>query len=253
MRSNAPIDDTLHDIADRIEAAQQANANELAGTIKQGGRELHEHSMRIEIERDNADGLDVAEDTDDAIIKAVRDLARWLYRALEAAYEAETDDEEVDDAIRADDWRFDASGDHFPRAPRPPGGIDPMALTRWCAEAGIPPGADLVARLANEALRSRRGIDAVHRLAEPHPGPRKSLARAHIEHGLAGMSRTTFAFVTNVLRDADATPPLPPEKTLAAETAERLGRVPAAAHALLVAGDPAAAADVVAYTDIAHA
>ena len=52
-------------------------------------------------------------EADEVVAEALRDLARWLYRRLEAEYEALTSDAEVDAAIVANDFSFTAVGRRF--------------------------------------------------------------------------------------------------------------------------------------------
>lgn len=51
--------------------------------------------MRIAIERDAPGYQDIAGDTEQAVIEAMRALARWLYRRLEAEYEHVMSDDAV--------------------------------------------------------------------------------------------------------------------------------------------------------------
>jgi hypothetical protein len=52
-------------------------------------------------------------DADEAVTKALRDLARWLYRQLEREYEYQTSDAVVDEAIIANGYTFTNSGRRF--------------------------------------------------------------------------------------------------------------------------------------------
>ncbi|KKN47861.1 hypothetical protein LCGC14_0658740 [marine sediment metagenome] len=69
--------------------------------------------MAISVERDSPTWQDMTEDAEEAVIEALRDLARWLYRQLEREYEHQTSDAVVDETIAANDYTFTASGRRF--------------------------------------------------------------------------------------------------------------------------------------------
>jgi len=52
------------------------------------------------------------------LTEQLRDLARWLYRQLEREYDYQTSDDEVDEAIRANDYTFTEDGRRFVQHPR---------------------------------------------------------------------------------------------------------------------------------------
>ena len=69
--------------------------------------------MAIAVERDSATGQAMTDDAGDTVAEALRDLARWLYRALKCEYEYLTSDAAVDEAIALNGWTFTADGEHF--------------------------------------------------------------------------------------------------------------------------------------------
>ena len=81
--------------------------------IGQQGRYCHEYSMAIEVERDSPTWQPVTDGAEDAVIEALRDLARWLYRQLQAEYEHVTSDEAVDEIVAANGLTFTADGARF--------------------------------------------------------------------------------------------------------------------------------------------
>lgn len=114
IRAERPTETVLHEIVDRLEAVQEDNAREITAQIKQrsqGGSYVHEHTMEIEVERDNALGRELAQGADDVVIEEMRNLARWLYRALEQSYDEMTTDEAIDEDIRTNEWMFTAHGE----------------------------------------------------------------------------------------------------------------------------------------------
>ncbi len=69
--------------------------------------------MAISVERDSPNYQDMTADAEEAVIEALRDLARWLYRQLEREYEYLTSDEAVDEAIIANEYTFTETGRRF--------------------------------------------------------------------------------------------------------------------------------------------
>ena len=113
IRAHAPRDGELHRIADGLQAAQRRNFWQLTAGIRQQGRYCHEYSMAIEVERDSPTWQPMTDGTEDAVIEALRDLARWLYRQLRAEYEHLTSDEAVDEILAANGLTFTADGTRF--------------------------------------------------------------------------------------------------------------------------------------------
>ncbi len=108
IRAHAPKDHELHCIADALQAVQRRNFWQIHGTITQRGRYCHEYTMTIDVERDSPTWQPPTDDAEDAVTEALRDLARWLYRQLRDAYEAETSDCAVDEAMEVNGWTFTA-------------------------------------------------------------------------------------------------------------------------------------------------
>ena len=113
IRAHAPKDDELHRIANALQAVQRRNFWQLHGTVRQRGRYCHEYTMTIDVERDSPTRQPPTDDAEDTVVEAMRDLARWLYRQLRDAYEAETSDCAVDEAISDNEWTFKANGERF--------------------------------------------------------------------------------------------------------------------------------------------
>ena len=113
IRAHAPKDTELHAIADALQDAQRRNFYQLAASIRHSGRYCHEYTMRIHVERDSPAGQAMTDDAEDAVVEAMRDLARWLYRQLEREYDHQTSDAVVDETIAVNDWAFTAEGRFF--------------------------------------------------------------------------------------------------------------------------------------------
>ena len=113
IRAHAPQDTELHRIADELQALQRRNFHQLHASIRQSGRYCHEYTMAIEVERDSPTWQPPTDDAEDAVIEALRDLARWLYRQLRSEYEHQTSDEAVDENLAINELTFTADGTRF--------------------------------------------------------------------------------------------------------------------------------------------
>jgi hypothetical protein len=113
LRAHAPQDAELHAIADALQAAQRPNFYQLRADITHRGRYNHKYCMAISVERDGPTAQDMTAGAEDAVITALRDLARWLYRQLEREYEYQTCDAVVDEAIIANGYTFTETGRRF--------------------------------------------------------------------------------------------------------------------------------------------
>lgn len=113
IRDYAPRDAELHRIADALEAIQWRNFYQLYAAIRHRGRYYHEYGMEISVERDSPNYQEPTANAAEEATEALRDLARWLYRRLEAEFDYLNSDEAVDDAIIANDYSFTADGQRF--------------------------------------------------------------------------------------------------------------------------------------------
>ena len=113
IRAHAPKDEELHRIADELQAVQKRNFWQLNTVVRTRGNYCHEHSMAIEVERDSPTWQPPTDGAEDAVIEALRDLARWLYRQLEREYEYLSSDAAVDEAIAVNEFTFTAEGRRF--------------------------------------------------------------------------------------------------------------------------------------------
>ena len=113
IRAHAPQDTELHRIADELRAIQRKNFWQLNAGIQQRGRYCHEYTMTIEVERDSPTWQPMTDGAEDAVIEAMRDLARWLYRQLRSEYEHQTSDDAVDENLAINKLTFTADGTRF--------------------------------------------------------------------------------------------------------------------------------------------
>ncbi|MFN3320019.1 MAG: antitoxin of toxin-antitoxin stability system [Allorhizobium sp.] len=113
IRSYAPQDKEMHEIADALLAIQRRNFYQLHAEASRQGRYYHEYCMSISVERDSPTYQDMTPDAEEIVTEALRDLARWLYRQLEREYEYLSSDEIVDETIVANGYTFTESGRRF--------------------------------------------------------------------------------------------------------------------------------------------
>ena len=113
IRAHAPKDTELHRIADELQAIQRRNFYQVRASISQKGRYCHEYSMAVEVERDSPTRQPMIDGTEETVIEAMRDLARWLYRQLRSEYEHQTSDETVDEVVATNEFIFTADGKRF--------------------------------------------------------------------------------------------------------------------------------------------
>jgi hypothetical protein len=110
IRSYAPKDVTLHGIADHLQGAQRQNFYQLSADVSHRGRYYHEYCMAIDVARDSPTGQAPTEGSEETVVESLRDLARWLYRQLEAEYDHLTSDEAVDEGIIINEYTFTDAG-----------------------------------------------------------------------------------------------------------------------------------------------
>ena len=113
IRDYAPQDTELHRIADALQALQRSNFYQLTASFRQTGRYSHAYAMTFDVDRDGPAGQAIVGRTEDDLVAALRDLANWLYRALEREYEFQTSDETVDEGMSANGYTFTAEGRRF--------------------------------------------------------------------------------------------------------------------------------------------
>ena len=113
IRDYAPTDDTLHCIVDRLQAIQRRNFYQLAAEVSHRGRYYHEYTISVDVTRDSPRWQPPTEDAEDVVIEALRDLARWLYRQLEAEYDHLTSDEAIEERIIINEDTFTEGGRRF--------------------------------------------------------------------------------------------------------------------------------------------
>ena len=116
VRDYAPLDNELVRIANELQDIQKKRFYGLHATVKQSGRCNHEYCTDINVyeRRTLRDGHETDEDAsievDEAIVEALRDFMRWIYKQLKKEYDYRTGEEAIKDCIEADDYEFTAEG-----------------------------------------------------------------------------------------------------------------------------------------------
>ena len=107
VKAYAPRDMKLHRIVAGLFEVQKKHGYRLRAKSKVRGNYCHSGCMDIEV-WDNKDEYIDLEGA--VVIELLRDFANWIYRQLEAEYEHETSDEQVDENIRANGYTFTKDG-----------------------------------------------------------------------------------------------------------------------------------------------
>jgi hypothetical protein len=113
IRAYAPLDAALHDIVDRLQAIQRENFYQLSAEVSHRGRYYHEYCMSVDVTRESSTWQPPTADSEEIVTEALRDLARWLYRQLEAEYDHLTSDEAIEEGIVVNEYTFTEAGRRF--------------------------------------------------------------------------------------------------------------------------------------------
>lgn len=125
LKEHAPQDEKLHKIAEVFEHIARAYPS--AGfSVRHSGHYYHKHSTTFDCEAgEPTDELTAAvvaallghhlnrsdNFVEEELIEAARDFMQWIYDRLEAEYEYQSSDEQVDETIRANEYTFTEDGD----------------------------------------------------------------------------------------------------------------------------------------------
>ena len=104
VRSYAPRDKRLHDLAKRLQDLQISNRRELRASItRHSSNYCHEYTMAIS----SQGGIHGAHE---ALTEIFREFARWIFQQLQAAYEHDTSDAVVDETLIVNGYEFTEQG-----------------------------------------------------------------------------------------------------------------------------------------------
>ena len=110
IKAYAPQDAELHRIATALQDLQRRNFYQLSADVTHRGRYYHEFCMDIAVDRDSPTSQPLTDDAEAGITEALRDLARWLYRQLQAEHDHLTSDEAIEEAISINEYTFTENG-----------------------------------------------------------------------------------------------------------------------------------------------
>lgn len=111
VREHAPKDETLHGIADDLEALQVRAGGGLIATITRdrGGNYVHERTVTTNLQ-DEEDGrwtLELEKELGEIMVR----FMRWIYKQLEETYFYLQSDEAVRETIEANEYEYLENGD----------------------------------------------------------------------------------------------------------------------------------------------
>lgn len=101
----------LHRIAAELQDIQRRNFYGLRASISTSGRYCHEYSMRISADYyGNNDNFRISDETEEDLLEALRDFARWIYKQLETEYEWLCSEKGITENIDANEYEFTEDG-----------------------------------------------------------------------------------------------------------------------------------------------
>jgi hypothetical protein len=107
LKDYAPQDEKLAAIADTLQAVQKRYAYSVQATIK------HHHYYGLQVEAYRSNGHELTAEDHEELKEAFRDLCQWLYDTLRKEDEYQSEDEQVDENIRINEYTFTAAGKRF--------------------------------------------------------------------------------------------------------------------------------------------
>lgn len=112
IKEHAPLDEKLHHIALTLDDLQQRHSHRLKAVVKHSGHYYHSGCTDIEVSKidDEGNEEDFDNDTYIEVKSALRRFMDWIYGQLEKEYEYFMSDEQIDEAIRCNDYEFFENG-----------------------------------------------------------------------------------------------------------------------------------------------
>jgi hypothetical protein len=110
IATEAPGNDSGENIILRRIATELESYGVLSATLTK--RDHHySHPYTVEIEVYDSEGIDITTGTrGKAVAQALRDFMNWIYRNLEAEYDYQNADEQIEEAIISNEYEFYADG-----------------------------------------------------------------------------------------------------------------------------------------------
>ncbi len=104
IKSYAPEDKELHEIALNLSRIQKANFYNLSAIVKHEGRYYHPRSNNISVY--NQESNNVTDDHENGIAEALRDFMRWIYKRLEEEHDNLRSDVTIKETLEQGNYRF---------------------------------------------------------------------------------------------------------------------------------------------------
>lgn len=106
----------IHDICKRLTQMQKSNFYGVNVDISQNGRYCHEMAMGFNVSvyiEGVGERYDIPQGLEEECADIFRDLARDIYKSLEAEYDYLTSDEQVDEMILCNEYQFTEDGEVY--------------------------------------------------------------------------------------------------------------------------------------------
>lgn len=81
IKKYAPLDRTLHEIAERLQDVQKSNIYQAMASVKHSGRYNHEYCTNIDVYH-NENARQISDEDFETITDCLRDFMRWIYSQL---------------------------------------------------------------------------------------------------------------------------------------------------------------------------
>ncbi len=79
-------------------------------SVAHSGHYSHEFCTEFDVTMDEDPDMVVPDGIEKELIEVAREFMKWIYRALEAAYEYHNSDEQVDESIKINEYEFEEDG-----------------------------------------------------------------------------------------------------------------------------------------------
>jgi hypothetical protein len=112
IKRYAPEDAELQRIASELMQVQRSHGYKVTATLEHRDNYYHENSVSIDVDWPNESYVGQSSDAE-TVRELLRDLMRWIYRALEKEHEYLTSDESVAESIIANEYEFEEDGSHY--------------------------------------------------------------------------------------------------------------------------------------------
>ncbi len=115
VMEHAPQDKKLHAIVKQLQDIQRPTFYRLTATTKQSGLYNHSGCMSVDVSNDDTRRYysDATNEQEEELTDELRCFADWIYSQLETEYEWINADEQVDEAIRSNEYEFTEEGNIY--------------------------------------------------------------------------------------------------------------------------------------------